>query len=470
MLHLLLFALSLSYEPRYWLAYPSMAEVFSVTTSNRAIYVAVPDGIYLFDAHRYDHLRTLTAADGIAEKIKLCAFNPAYNELLIATESTLYHFLPITGKVQRLSPPFKKIRSIGITTSGVFFDTESGLFRKERVADLYTPVSEVSEPVTWFGEKDTSHPKMFTFLTPYFIVDEELNSHPFTKVWVEERRNRLFVFAQDYGIIVYHLRSGFKENVLRLGPINLTIQQVFPRKEGVWLLSENWALLIDSAGKWHHFSYRPGELTPFRLRLHIGPLLDLHRQEKLTALLSLTHDSLLLATEDGLYFLTGEGKPHLISRLNTRVNALALVRESTLVGTDYGLFLLLDSGLTQITDPFAKSDWGVFSITQNQKTVFFGIRGGILQLDSNNTWTHIIPPGFDLSQPVRVMATTEELLFIGDKDRIIAYNLKNRTWTTIDQSNGLPNKEITALYADNRYLWIASPNIVARYEYRSQLR
>lgn len=468
MIHLLLFALSLSYEPGYWLVYPSMAEVFSVTTSNRAIYVAVPYGIYIFDSHRYQHLRTLTSADGIAEKIKLCAFSPAYNELLIATESTLYHYLPITGRVQRLSPPFKKIRSIGITTSGAFFDTESGLFRKERVADLYTPVSEVLEPVTWFGEKDTTHPKMFPFLTPYFVVDEQLISHPFTRVWVEERHNRLFVVAQDYGIIIYNLRYGFKENELRLGPINLTIQQVLKRKEGLWLLSENRAALIDSAGNWHHFSYRPGELTPSRMRF-IAPLLDLHRQEKLTALLPLASNSLLLATEDGLYFLTGEGKLQNISRLKTRVNALALVRESTLVATDYGLFLLHDSGLTRITDPFAKSAWGVFSITPSKKMAFFGIRGGILQLDSTNTWSHLIPPGFDLSQPVRVMAATEELLFIGEQERVIAYNLKSHTWTTIDQSNGLPNKEITALYADNRYLWIASPNILTRYEYRAQL-
>lgn len=463
MLQLLFFILSLSYEPRDWLVYPSLAEVSSITTSSRAIYVAVPDGIYIFNPHRYQHLRTLTSADGIAEKIKLCAFNPAQNELLIATDSHLYHFLPTTDRVLELNPPFKNVHSIGITPTSAFFDTESGLFRKERVADSYTPVAEVPEPVTWFGKRDTTHPRMFTFLTPYFILDEQLNPHPFTKVWVDEKRNRLFVVAQDYGIVVYNLRSGFKEKELRLGPVNLPIQQVLSGREGLWLLSQTQAVLIDSAGNWHYFSSRPGEITPSGLRLVIGPLLDLHRQEKVTALFSFTNNSLLLATENGLYFLSPERKPQLISRLNTRVNALAWVRESTLVGTDYGLFLLVDSGLTQVTDPFAKSDWGVFSITQTQQTTFFGIRGGILQLDSTNTWTQLIPPGFDLSQPVRTMAATGELLFIGEKDRIIAYNLKHHTWTTIDQSNGLPSGKITALYADGRYLWIFSPGMVARY-------
>ncbi len=468
--HFFLLLLSLIYEPRYWRAYPAMTEVRSITTSRRSLYVAVPDGVYIFDRSRLQHLRTLTAADGITEKITLCAFNSAANELLIATESRLYQFLPVTGQVLELNPPFKKVRSIGITQTGAFFDTEQGLFQKTGGGDRFRQVSAVPEPVTWFGEKETTAPQAFTFLTPYYIVDEQLHSHPLSKVWFTPFDHHLFVVADGYGVLIYNPRLGVKEGEIRIGPPPAPVNQIIPAEGGLWLITREQTVALDSIGNWHYFTTRPGELAPGRFRLLLNEVLELNRQEGITALLSLNQNDLFLGTNFGLYRLDANGKPTLRIQFHRPVNGIALVRDSLLVATDVGLLLLVNDTLVEITDPFARSDWGVFNIVQTQTTTFFGARGGILMLDSNNTWTQLIPPGFDLSQPVRTLAAGGSFLFIGTENGIIAYNLKSQTWTTIDRSTGLPSEKITALYADERFLWIASPGILTRYEYPAQLR
>jgi hypothetical protein len=47
---------------------------------------------------------------------------------------------------------------------------------------------------------------------------------------------------------------------------------------------------------------------------------------------------------------------------------------------------------------------------------------------------------------------------------------KDGLYITIDATRGLPVTEITSLYADDRYLWIASPRLIARLDYAKELR
>ncbi|MCL6466530.1 MAG: hypothetical protein K6T77_07280, partial [candidate division WOR-3 bacterium] len=78
--------LTLFYEPRYWLVYPALSEFRSITASPHSVFIAVPNGIYILDHRTLVHNRTLTVLDGIEGEIKICAYNPAYNELLIVTD------------------------------------------------------------------------------------------------------------------------------------------------------------------------------------------------------------------------------------------------------------------------------------------------------------------------------------------------------------------------------------------------
>ncbi len=467
-MQIFLLLISLFYEPSYWRYYPPMSEIGSITFSNRSIFIAVPDGVYIIDRSRLRHQRTLTAADEIDEKIRFCVFNQAQNELLIVTTTRLYQFLPTTGQVFELHPPFKQIRSVGITRGGAFFETESGVFFKLG-GDRYQPAQAVPEPVTWFGEKDTAPIRNWTFLTPFFILDEQMKPRPLVRAYPDPRTNWLFVTSPGYGVIIYNRSTGFKEREIRLGAPSEPVRKILNLEGKLWFLTQKENLLIDSEGNWRSYSISPGEFSFEQGSILLtSEVLDIGRREGIAAILSLP-PSTLLGTDQALYSIGQNGKPALVVELSKPVNALTIFRDSILVALDDGLFILINDTLTQVTDPFARFDWGVYSIAQTGSTTFFGTLGGVLKLDHDNTWSRLIPPGFDLSQPVRAMTAAQNLLFIAEKEGVDVYSIKDNAWTKIDRTNGLPFSEINALYADSLYLYIACPGMIARYEYQHQL-
>ncbi|MCX7732718.1 MAG: hypothetical protein N2248_06110 [candidate division WOR-3 bacterium] len=465
---LLISLFTLFYQPELWLHYPPLEEIGSVSFSSRQIYIAVPDGIYILDRHSYQHLRTLTSADGITDRIRFCAYNPFGSELLIAGTSHLYSFIPGTGQLQPLNPPFTELRSIGIAQNGAFFDTEKGVFQKIRTLDRFQPAGEPQPPVRWFGEKDTTPIRHWTFLTPYHILDEDLNIRPLTRAWTDGRTGKLYVASPGYGIVVYNLFSGLKEHEIRPGPPAKQITRILRYDRQLWFLTEDGAACIDSLKNWYYTS-RAGTALRIKFLPVLDPVLELHQREKIVGFLNYAGNT-LIATASGVYTLSPDNKLNLLWKPERGLNDLSLVRDTLLVATDEGLLLLTGDSLIPVTDPFARFDFGVYSIVRADKTFFFGTLGRILRLDTTNTWTQIIPPGFDLSRPVRTMTAGGNYLFIADGSTIHTLNLKNGTWTAIDHSAGLPEEEISALFADERYLWIAGSKFLSRYEYRRQLR
>jgi hypothetical protein len=53
---------------------------------------------------------------------------------------------------------------------------------------------------------------------------------------------------------------------------------------------------------------------------------------------------------------------------------------------------------------------------------------------------------------------------------ITVLDTKDGLYTTIDATRGLPVAEVSSLYADDRFLWIASPRLIARLDYTKELR
>jgi hypothetical protein len=470
MLKLLYLLCCLFYEPSFWQHFPAVNQIGSITFGNRQVYIAVPDGIYILDLFSHRHLRTLTAADGITDKIRFCAFSPSTRELLIAGTENLYQFVPATGRVTPLHPPFSRIRSIAIAANGVFFETEQGLFKKIGPNDQYQPGSSIAAPVRWFGEKDTIPLRNWTFLTPYYILDEQLTPRQLARAYPEERTGRLYVTCPGYGIIIYNLRSGMRTGEIRPGPPAAEISSIIPSTAGLWFLGPDGALLLDSTDTWHHFIELSGNRSFNRLLPLFSPeLLDFNRQKPITSLIQFNNRT-YIGTDYGIYTLNSAGKPEPLVQLNQPVNVLAVVRDSLIVGTDNGLFLLINDTLTPVSDPYARFDFGVYSSARASNTVFFGARGRILQLDEDNTWTQHLPPGFDLSQPVRTLAAARHFLFTADRSGIYILNLKTGIWSTLDRSTGLVTLPVTALFADERYLWITAPGIISRYEYSKQYR
>ncbi len=478
-----------------------MDEIRCISASANRLFVAVPRGVYVLDRFDYSYIRCLSRADGI-DDVELCAWNPLRSNLLILAAGRLYEYSDVADRASELFPPFAGIRSIGIAADGAYFDTDKGLFRKHRVAPEFFPVQNLPRSIVWYGERDTSRPQDYVLLNPYFVTDEYLNQYPLSRVRADPVRRKLFAVAEGYGLLVYSLTTGVQEAHIRLGP--LARAESFIRLDSrLWFFRPDQSAALDQLGNWHRFLTRPGDPPQTASLLLSGRITDLARRERLLAVLpDAGHDrnpgtaiqfpsaktggctlfvdsglcpkpepdpstprSLLLGTDYGLYRLDHEGRLTPLLKLSRPVHALARLQDSVLVGTDLGLFLLAGDSLLEIADPFGRSDWGVYDIVQGPAGLFLANLGGITMRAPDGTWFRLVPPGFDLSRPVRHLAQAGDLLFAATPAGILAYNTKVQTWTTIDAAAGLPDNNIIGLAADDRYLWIASPGLLARFDH-----
>jgi hypothetical protein len=470
MVHLLLLALLGSYTPENWRAYPSLDEVRCISSTGSDLYVAVPAGVCIFDHTRYRLLRTLTRADGIAGEVELCAHNPSRGDVFITTEDHIYRYIPATSRVEELFAPFKHVSSIGVGADGAYFETDAGIFFRARNAADFKSVTELPTDLNWYGKNDTLKPRDFPFLTPYFVMDEQLVNHNITLVRPDRGNKRLFAAAEGYGILVYDARSGFSEAHIRFGPSSAPVRRIAHLDNRIWFIGGETTVSLDSAGDWQYFLTRPGDLSTGGFRLLLGNVAGLERSEGLSALLA-DSAGLLLGTDFGIYSLGPDNKLAELLRLPRRVSGLLRLQDSLLFGTDQGLFLSVGDSVLEYSDPYGATDWGVFDITRaGNGTAYFGTLGGIVSRTADGVWFRYVPPGFDLRTPVRALAASGTRVFMADGSGIIVLDTKDDSYTTIDAARGLPVSEVSSLYADDQYLWIASPGLITRLDYTKELR
>jgi hypothetical protein len=470
MVLLLILTLFGLYRPENWQIFPSLDEVRCISATGQEVYVAVPAGVCVLDRPRYNLIRTLTAADGITGEVRLCAHNPSRGDVFITTDEGIYRFVPATGRVDVLAAPFKSVSSIGIADSGAYFETDAGAFYRARNAADFAPVSELPPDLTWYGRRDTLNPRNFPFLTPYFVMDEQLLNHPITLVRPDKGNKRLLVVAQGYGILVYNLRSGFSEAHIRFGPSSAAVRRIARLDNRLWFIGGETAASLDSTGNWNYFLTRPGDLSTGGFRLLLGNVTNLERNEGMSSLFADTA-GLLIGTDYGIYSLGPDDKLAQVINPNTRVNGPLRLHDSIMFGTERGLFLTLGDSTIEYSDPYGRTDWGVFDIQRaTNGTAYFGTIGGIVSRTADGRWFRYVPPGFDLKLPVRALATAGTRVFMAAGSAITVLDTKDDSYTTIDATRGLPVSGINSLYADDQYLWIASDRLVSRLDYTRELR
>ena len=467
---LLLAALALIYNPADWLHYPAMNRVRGIAAATNRLYVAVPAGVYIFSRHGNEHLTTVTAADGLTGAVRYCAYNPARNELLIITETALYAYHEDPPRLRPLDPPFTRVHSVGISPGAAWLETDKGLYRRGRPGEDLVPESNLPLEADWYGARDTLTARDFPQLTPYFITDDQLITHDLGAARLDPRSRRLYVAARDYGLLVYNLTSGLPERHLRYGPPPGRVRRLtsFPQDGSLWFLADDHSLIITADNQWRYARTRVADiiLPPDLRRLAGVRELIARAGLRLNAVIGDSH-RFLAATDEGLYIYDTTGTELRLGTGDLRPLALALAGPDTLlIGTDAGLLTLTGDSLRPTPDPFDRSGFGIYAIAvADDGTRWYGAFGGILRHTPDGEWEHIIPPGFDLGRPVRALAAADSILFIPHDRGITAWNLRTNAWEEIGLREGLPASEVTALYADDRHLWIAGPGMVSRFDH-----
>lgn len=458
----LLLALVGGYQPNHWSFFPPMDEVRCVSSGPSEVYVAVPLGVYVLQRNDLSYIRAITAADGLDGTVRLCAFNPGRNSLIITTSTHVCEYLRGTGRLTILSPPFSDVRSIGIAPDAVWFETESGFFNKHRVADEYVAATPPAG-TRWYGRLDTLEPRDFIFLTPYFITDDQLFIHRMTHVYPEPGGRRLLVSAEGHGLVAYNLRTGFVEKNVRFGPPSSPVRRIQAAAGGIWLHSDGAITTVSGPDKWRYLRTAGCLPLPSDDPLLSRELLNLALREPMPAMLK-AGDDYLIGTDRGLYLLGPNGRLTALLTSLAPVNAIMERRDTVVVGTSDGLYILLDDTLARIDDPYARTDWGVYSMARTADgTTWMGTLGGLLSFDAADTWRHISPPGFDMSRPARALATADSLVFVGDRSRLLVLDHRTGDWSSFDS---LFASDIIALATHNGALWAATHDLVARFDYR----
>jgi len=269
---------------------------------------------------------------------------------------------------------------------------------------------------------------------------------------------------------VYNIRSGFSEAHIRFGPSSAAVRRIARLDNRLWFIGGETAVSLDTAGDWQYFLTRPGDLSTGGFRLLLGNVTTLERSEGLGALLA-DSAGLLLGTDYGVYSLGPDNKLAQLLSLPRRVTGMLQFHDSLIFGTDQGLFLSTGDGILDYNDPYGATDWGVFDIARTGNgTAYFGTLGGIVSRTTDGAWFRYVPPGFDLQAPVNALAASGTRVFMATGSSITVLDTKDDSYTVIDATRGLQVSEISSLYADDHYLWIASPGLVTRLDYIKEFR
>lgn len=455
---LLLLATLEAITPSLHRHYPAMDEVRCLSVSSSRLYIGVRLGVYVVDRADYSCVTTVTSVDGLSGEVKLCCHNPSRNELLILTDTGLYSYIELTDLLRRLkSPP--DIRSIGVSENGVWLETTSGYWRKHRLFDEFEPSNAPTRAI-WYGARDSSSPRDYSFLVPWVVLDEQLQSFPMTLVRPDASGRRLFVATAGRGVMVYSLRSGLAEHRVQFGPADSLPVQFLDDGGRLWLRSPNRLVMMNGNTSWQYYSTQAGLWLPTDAPIANRGLLTIGWRESINAIWQ-TGSSLIVATDSGIYRVLDGQAPVLLLPVGIPVQVVAEHAGRVLFGTSVGLFAVDGDSLVPVQDPWLRSDWGIWAIAGSVRDrLWFGVRGGVLGLDTNDVWNYFVPPGFDLEQPVQALANFDNLVFAAGGSRVAIGNVINGTWTFLDEQNGLGPGKVTSLFADSTGLWVAQPGLI----------
>ncbi|MEO0099046.1 MAG: hypothetical protein ABIK94_05610 [candidate division WOR-3 bacterium] len=461
---ILLFLSLYIYNPNHWLHLPATDEIISITNSLSEVYLIFPEGILVFDRRELKLKNTLTRVDGLPERIKIGGYDQFSGSLVIISEGLLTFFQPFV-RIKTDYPLNIQPHSIGMGEKNLCLLTKNERYIWDRKKNKLKKVKAFPDTsIFWYGENTSVKVRDYIFLTPYQVMDEDLNIYPMNLAFPEGKR--LWVGVKNYGILVYDRNTGQKIKEFRLGLKAKEIREILKREDGLWLLGNDFFIrLEEDFEKWEYFTLRPGKIFLEKNPLFSNKLLDHLRKEGITALAG--EKEISFATPDKFYIF--EPKTEELKEISLPgIQKIFPFHDTIFLLTANGLFSYAKATdeLTEIVDPKGELKFGVFGMAVNNFGKIFAVRGGFYKLDNSGNWEKFTIPGIDLSKPIRDLAAREDYLFLATEEGLFALNQKDNRYQIIKEKEGLFSSQIRSLYLDSDYLWIASDKGLSRLIYK----
>lgn len=460
---------SYTYYPQDWLNLPNVTTIHSITADPFNVYIGTPDAIYIFDKLASQVTRTLTSSDGFTGVIRICAYDRRSGLLLIVADNQLISYNPRTNFIVTLYPKFY-IRSLGVDSSYLYFLTDGKPQRMQKTNRTFKVVDKTDTNAIWYGERKSFKVTDYSFLVPYFYFDENVIRHNITVVF--EDRKKLWVGADEYGVLTYDLVTKQLLSHWRLGPDIGTIYRIVKLDNEIWFVgNDGYAKYLPLTGNWNYYQTPFGAIFSSKSVLLQFPILDLKRVQGISSLVQ-EPNNYWIGSQNQLY--NYDVKSNVLTPIITflgQVRNISVNGDTIFIATTNGLYLYRkkDKELDTVFDTYDKLGFGVFSIYRAKSTYYFSVYGGFLALDTLDTWQLHTPPGIDLSLPFTSLAGFGDYLFLGTNQGVIAYNEKTERYDYFTTKEGLLSNNVNSLFADSSFLWIASARGISKLAYRRVL-
>jgi ligand-binding sensor domain-containing protein len=457
------------YYPQDWLNLPSVTSIHSITADPFNVYIGTPDAIYIFDKLANQVTRTLTSSDGINGSIRICAYDRESNLLWIVVDNRLIGYNSYTNFHFELFPEFY-IRSIGVADSYLYFLTDDKLWRMRKKDRKFQTIAKPDTKAIWYGERKSYKVTDYSFLVPYFYIDENVIRHNITVVF--EDRKKLWVGADEYGVLTYDLVTKLPLSHWRLGSEIGSIYKIIKIDNEIWFVgTDGYAKYTPQTGDWNYYQTPFGAIFSTKSVLLQSKILDLKRVQGISSLVQ-EHNNYWIGSGYQVYLY--EAKSNVLTpifRFPSPIQNISISDDAAFFIAANGLYRYQTKTkkIDTIFDPYQKITFGVFDIFPTKSQYYFSVNGGFLSLDTLGKWQNHILPGIDLSMPFTTLAGFGDYLFLGMNKGFAAYNEKTERYDYFTTKEGLLSNNINALYADSSYLWIASDRGISRFSYRRVL-
>ncbi len=394
-------------------------QVQSIAISGGTTYVGTVLGVAVFDRGRFS--RTLAAG------VLTTALLPSATQLLVGSEDQGVIAIPLEGRHPNSRPAgpgeLSELHQLFAMGEAVYALTRSGLYRMDAHGFGWQPVLRPGAAI---------------------LTDRNVSA------LAADRTGRLWVGYFDRGLDLLQSDHGPATHIENEHVF--CVNRILPNvKDGtVDVATANGLVRFDAAGSEQQVLTRADGL----IADHVTDIVSYH-------------DGLALATPAGLTFLDATGARSMYAfqgLVNNHVYALGVLGDQLMAGTLGGLSLL-DKGDVQVNYTTAtsglKHSWITAVVPVANEWMVGTYGAGVLGLDRSGRFHSFENASGQFEINPNAMLVTKDHVFAGTLGKgLYVYERQSERWFAI--AEGLPSSNVTALAADNGYLYVGTDNGLVR--------
>lgn len=458
------------YNPSDWQHYPRLDEICNFTADAfNAVYAVTPDAIIELESESNLPERIFSSAQGLPSDISLAAYDRDLARLwVVSTRGELYTFNTSGGLARKIFlTTTSSIRRLGIDHEYVFLDHGSSVQavhkRSERQVDKPPDSTTI-----WVGSYNPQNiRKDYPLLAPWVFLDERMHQIPYSMVFTH--RNKAYVSVRGYGYLVFD-GLAWRETLRYQSPRASEVHSIFAADSSLYAFGKNGVdqlVLKQKKMLYHPFEWW-GTTRNETPSWGVG-IMDKLRRTSYEKVRLIEGNLFLLERREADVFNVDK---KVLSEIRTQswIYDVDFNKDSLFVATDDGVFLtVIPKGepkpLKDERSKLYRDD--VLAIVRGDHARYFWT-GRMVVKQVGRGWEYFTSPGF-IPVPQKAIAGRDSLIALGGAGGVVIYNPETYFQVQLTTKDGLLSDDVTALYLDSHFLWIATDAGLQRFDLNAVL-